>query len=112
MIGGGEIRVDRAIAAPAAAWDANAPQAGMSFGMHEVDGVLTASTAHPGTAIDAVLSVRQGCGSRTELVCADDDGDLFYVLTNGHGDMPGEGEDRLSEKVRWNMILYLRSLAS
>ena len=40
------------------------------------------------------------------------DGDLFYVLTNGHGDMPGEGEDRLSERVRWNMILYLRSLAS
>jgi mono/diheme cytochrome c family protein len=40
------------------------------------------------------------------------DGDLFYVLTNGHGDMPGEGEDRLSEKVRWNMILYVRSLAS
>ena len=40
------------------------------------------------------------------------DGDLFYVLTNGHGDMPGEGEDRLSEKVRWNMILFMRSLAS
>jgi mono/diheme cytochrome c family protein len=40
------------------------------------------------------------------------DGDLFYVLTNGHGDMPGEGEDRLSEKVRWNMILFVRSLAS
>ena len=40
------------------------------------------------------------------------DGDLFYILTNGHGDMPGEGEDRLSEKVRWNMILYVRSLSS
>jgi subtilisin family serine protease len=40
-IGGGEVRVDRAMAAPAAAWDANAPQAGLSFGMHEVDGVTT-----------------------------------------------------------------------
>jgi hypothetical protein len=38
------------------------------------------------------------------------DGDLFYILTNGHGDMPGEGEDRLSETVRWNMITYIRSL--
>ena len=40
------------------------------------------------------------------------DGDLFYILTNGHGNMPGEGEDRLSETVRWNMILFVRSLAS
>ena len=40
-IGGGEVRVDRAMAAPAAAWDANAPQAGLSFGMHEVADVTT-----------------------------------------------------------------------
>ncbi len=40
-IGGGEVRADRAIAAPAAAWDADAPQAGLSFGMVEVDGVTT-----------------------------------------------------------------------
>ncbi len=40
-IGGGEVRVDRAMAAPAAAWDANAPQAALSFGMHEVDGTTT-----------------------------------------------------------------------
>ena len=40
-IGGGEVRVNWAMAAPAAAWDTGAPQAGLSFGMHEVDGVLT-----------------------------------------------------------------------
>ena len=40
-IGGGEVRVNWAMEAPAAAWDTGAPQAGLSFGMHEVDGVLT-----------------------------------------------------------------------
>ncbi len=40
-IGGGEVRADWAMAAPAAAWDADAPQAALSFGMHEVDGVTT-----------------------------------------------------------------------
>jgi len=38
------------------------------------------------------------------------DGDLFYILTNGHGDMPGEGDQRLSERIRWNMILYVRGM--
>lgn len=40
-IGGGEVRVNWAMNAPAAAWDANAPQAGLSFGMVEVDNVTT-----------------------------------------------------------------------
>lgn len=39
------------------------------------------------------------------------DGDLFYVLTIGHGDMPGEGEDRLSADTRWNIVNYLRTLS-
>lgn len=38
------------------------------------------------------------------------DGELFYILVNGCRDMPGEGESRLTEAVRWNMILYVRSL--
>ena len=33
--------MNRAMEAPAAAWDANAPQAAFSYGMHEVDGVTT-----------------------------------------------------------------------
>ena len=40
-IGGGEVRANWAMDAPAAAWDANAPQAGLSFGMVEVDNVTT-----------------------------------------------------------------------
>jgi mono/diheme cytochrome c family protein len=38
------------------------------------------------------------------------DGDLFYILSKGKGDMPGEG-DRLSETQRWQLIAYVRSLA-
>ena len=35
-IGGGEVRVDRALATQAAAWDANAPTAALNFGFHDV----------------------------------------------------------------------------
>lgn len=37
------------------------------------------------------------------------DGELFYVLTHGHGRMSGEG-DRLDENMRWDIVNYLRSL--
>jgi hypothetical protein len=40
-IGGGEVRADRALAAPTAAWDNGAPQAALSFGMHEVAQTVT-----------------------------------------------------------------------
>ena len=39
------------------------------------------------------------------------DGELFYIITNGKGDMPGEG-DRLAVNQRWNLINFIRSLAS
>ena len=35
-IGGGEVRVDQALAAPAAAWDADVPQGALSFGFVDV----------------------------------------------------------------------------
>jgi len=38
------------------------------------------------------------------------DGELFYILSKGKGDMPGEG-DRLSETQRWELITYIRSIA-
>lgn len=38
------------------------------------------------------------------------DGELFYILTNGMGKMPGEG-DRTPEPKRWSVINYLRSLS-
>jgi mono/diheme cytochrome c family protein len=39
------------------------------------------------------------------------DGALFYVLTNGHGKMTGEGE-RLEAETRWDLVNYLRTLGS
>jgi mono/diheme cytochrome c family protein len=37
------------------------------------------------------------------------DGELFYILTKGKGDMPGT-EDRMKETQRWDLVNYLRSL--
>jgi mono/diheme cytochrome c family protein len=39
------------------------------------------------------------------------DGDLFYILTQGHGAMPGQRE-RLPEMWKWELIHYIRSLAA
>jgi len=39
-IGGGEVRVDQALASPAAAWDAHGPSAALSFGFHDVSNNL------------------------------------------------------------------------
>jgi mono/diheme cytochrome c family protein len=36
------------------------------------------------------------------------DGELFYVLTHGHGKMRGQG-GRLDDKTRWNLVNYVRS---
>ncbi|MBI4168509.1 MAG: cytochrome c [Acidobacteria bacterium] len=38
------------------------------------------------------------------------DGELFYILSRGHGEMPAE--KRLTEQHRWEMILYIRTLAA
>lgn len=38
------------------------------------------------------------------------DGDLFYILSKGKGEMPGQ-DDRLTEAQRWHLIVYIRSLA-
>jgi mono/diheme cytochrome c family protein len=38
------------------------------------------------------------------------DGELFYIITNGKGKMPGEG-DRSPEKQRWNLVSLVRSFA-
>jgi mono/diheme cytochrome c family protein len=37
------------------------------------------------------------------------DGELFYILTQGHGEMPGE--TRLEPREKWDMINYIRALA-
>jgi mono/diheme cytochrome c family protein len=38
------------------------------------------------------------------------DGELFYVIRHGKGDMPPEG-DRAKDDDIWNMVNYIRSLA-
>lgn len=38
------------------------------------------------------------------------DGQLFWIVSNGKGKMPGEG-DRSPEKVRWNFVNLVRSFA-
>ena len=38
------------------------------------------------------------------------DGALFYILNNGHGDMPREG-NRVKPEQLWDLVNYIRSLA-
>jgi len=37
------------------------------------------------------------------------DGELFYIMSTGHGGMPGQG-DRLREVQRWHLVNFLRTL--
>jgi len=38
------------------------------------------------------------------------DGEMFYILTKGKGDMPGQG-DRMKPDQMWNLVNYIRSLS-
>ena len=38
------------------------------------------------------------------------DGDLFYIIKNGHNDMPAEGP-RIKTEEGWDLVNYVRSLA-
>jgi mono/diheme cytochrome c family protein len=38
------------------------------------------------------------------------DGELFYIIKNGHQDMPPEGE-RVKTEEGWDLVNYVRSLA-
>ena len=38
------------------------------------------------------------------------DGELFSLIKNGKGKMPGEG-DRAKDEAIWNLVIYVRSLA-
>jgi len=38
------------------------------------------------------------------------DGELFYLIKNGKGKMPGEG-DRAKDDDLWNLVIYVRGLA-
>ena len=38
------------------------------------------------------------------------DGDLFYVIKNGKGEMTGEGDRSKPDEI-WDLVIYVRSLA-
>ena len=38
------------------------------------------------------------------------DGEIFYIIKNGKGQMTGEGERAKPEDI-WNMVIYVRSFA-
>lgn len=38
------------------------------------------------------------------------DGQLFYIIKNGKGKMPAEG-DRANDEAVWNLVIYVRSFA-
>lgn len=38
------------------------------------------------------------------------DGEMFWIISNGKGKMPGEG-DRSKERIRWNFVNLVRSFA-
>jgi len=39
------------------------------------------------------------------------DGEIFYVIKNGHRDMPPEG-DRIKPEENWDLVNYVRSLSA
>jgi mono/diheme cytochrome c family protein len=47
----------------------------------------------------------------TEPLGARTDGEVFYILTYGHGKMPGQ-KDRFKDKIKWDLVNYLRTLPS
>ena len=38
------------------------------------------------------------------------DGEIFYIIKNGHNDMPPEGQ-RIKTEENWDLVNYVRSLA-
>jgi len=38
------------------------------------------------------------------------DGELFYIIKNGMGEMPSEGERAKPDEI-WNLVIYVRSFA-
>lgn len=39
------------------------------------------------------------------------DGELFYILSKGHGSMPEQG-DRMPERNRWGLVSFIRTLGA
>ena len=39
------------------------------------------------------------------------DGQLFYIIKNGQGQMPSEGQ-RANDELIWNMVIYIQKMAA
>jgi mono/diheme cytochrome c family protein len=39
------------------------------------------------------------------------DGEIFYIIKNGKGQMPGDGDRTKTDEV-WNLVIYIRHLAN
>jgi mono/diheme cytochrome c family protein len=61
---------------------------------------------------DLVADLKLSLKDLTDLATLKDksDGELFYIIKNGRGQMPPEG-DRGKPEDLWNMVIYVRSLA-
>jgi mono/diheme cytochrome c family protein len=60
-------------------------------------------------AVDMKLNLRDFRDAATFKESTD--GELFYIISKGKGDMPGAA-DRLSPTQCWNLVNYVRSLSS
>ena len=61
---------------------------------------------------DVATDMRLKAGDFTTAGALSDrtDGELFYIIKNGKGDMPPEG-DRVKSDLIWDMVNYLRSFS-
>jgi len=62
---------------------------------------------------EVAISEKMELGNWTDPATLRDktDGELFYIIKNGKGKMPPEGE-RVKPTELWNMVNYIRSLSS
>ena len=61
---------------------------------------------------DVAVDMKLKVGNFTEPNALKDrtDGELFYLIKNGRGDMPPEG-DRVKPDLVWDMVNYIRSFS-
>lgn len=68
-------------------------------------GIRARGTARPGAALNPKPK-----NLAEKAVQAQTDGELFWKISNGRGAMPPWNS--LSEKDRWSLVRYIRSLAA
>jgi minor extracellular serine protease Vpr len=96
-IGGGEVRVDRAVAAPAAAWDAEARSGALSFTFHDIPRMLDlARTVNVHNYSDAPLTYAISTSFR---LAADAANGAVQVETPASVNVPAGGDAQFTVKM-------------